>query len=157
MSDVGKFLEQEVQRKLAAGLFNHTWDLLEKEDRTREEDDRMIHAAHASRFAWEDIGTPQNRAMGEWQVSRVYATLDRAEPALYHAKRCLELIEEAGIEGFFRASAYEGMAKAHSVSGNTTEAEEYIELAEREGEKITDKDEKEVLLSQLKEIPEFRG
>ncbi len=156
MVDVRRLLDPDVQRKLAAALFNHTWDLMDKEDRTKEEEDRMIHAAHASRYVWEDIGTSQNRAVGEWQISRVYATLGRAEPAVYHAERCLELTEESGEGGFYRASAYEGMARAHSVSGNAAEAERYIELAKREGEKVTDKEEKDLLFSQLREIPEYR-
>ncbi len=155
LSDVTKILEPDVQRKLAAGLFNHTWDLLDKKDRTREESDRMIHAAHASRFAWEDIGTSQNRAVGEWQVSRVYATLGRPEPAMFHAKRCVEIIEAAGIEGFYRASGYEGMARAYSVAGNVAECAKYIDFAKEEAKKILDEEEKAILLGQLEEIPEY--
>ena len=36
---------------LAVDLFNYTWTLIEKPDRTAE-DDAMIHAAHASRHHW---------------------------------------------------------------------------------------------------------
>lgn len=157
MSDVTTILGPDVQRKLAAGLFNHTWELLDKEDRTREDEDRMIHAAHASRFAWEDIGTPQNRAVGEWQVSRVYATLGRPEPALYHARRCLEIIEAAGIEGFYLASSYEGIARAYSVAGDVAECTRYIDLAKEESKNVVDEEEKALLLSQLEEIPEYQA
>lgn len=157
MGDITKILEPDVQRKLAAGLFNHTWDLLDKEDRTRKEEDRMIHAAHASRFLWEDIGTPQNRAVGEWQVSRVYATLGRPEPAMYHAKRCLEIIDGAAIEGFYRASGYEGIARAHSVAGDVAECVKYIDLAKEEAKKVVDEEEKAILLGQLEEIPEYKA
>ena len=42
--------------------------------RSREDDDRMIHAAHASRFHWGEAPEckPENLARGDWQVSRVY-------------------------------------------------------------------------------------
>jgi len=43
-------LTPEGERRLAADLFNHTWELLETPERTPAQDDRMIHAAHASRF-----------------------------------------------------------------------------------------------------------
>lgn len=66
------------ERKLAASLFNHVWDLMEKKNRTIEENDRMIHAAHASRYHWGNVGEPVNLARGEWQVSRVYST--QADP-----------------------------------------------------------------------------
>jgi hypothetical protein len=64
----------EDRRRLAVDLFNHVWTLLDKPDRTPAEDDEMIHAAHASRFDWAEVGAPVNLVRGEWQVSRVYAT-----------------------------------------------------------------------------------
>ena len=52
---------------------------LELPGRTAEQDDEMIHAAHASRaINWGQVGTKANLARGEWQVSRVYTALDRA-------------------------------------------------------------------------------
>ena len=48
----------DLHKKFAVELFNRTWDLLDKEDRTQEEADTMIHAAHASRYHWGEIGTP---------------------------------------------------------------------------------------------------
>ena len=90
-------LDPATRRKLAADLFNHTWTLLEKPDRTAAEDDEMIHSAHASRYHWGEVGVGEqvNLARGEWQCSRVYAVLGRAEPALWHASRCVA-INEAG-------------------------------------------------------------
>jgi hypothetical protein len=54
-------LEPALERKVAADLFDDTWTLLEKPDRTERETDLMVHAAHASRFMWEET------ARGEWQ------------------------------------------------------------------------------------------
>ena len=65
-------LDPDDERRLAATLFNHTWTLLEKGDRSVADDDEMIHSAHASRAHWGVVGTPVNFARGEWQVSRVY-------------------------------------------------------------------------------------
>lgn len=42
MSEKNKFSEEE-HKKFAIGLFNLTWTLLDKKDRTKEEDDKMIH------------------------------------------------------------------------------------------------------------------
>ena len=83
---------------LAADLFNHVWTLLETPHRTPEQDDEMLHAAHASRHHWGEIGQPANLARGEWQCSRVYAVLGRAEPALWHARRCLAIWKAKGYE-----------------------------------------------------------
>lgn len=155
MGEEKRYTITESHRRLAVDLFNHTWDLLEKEDRTGEEDERMVHAAHASRFHWGEVGEPQNLAVGEWQIARVYATLGRPQSSLRHATRSLEIIEDHGISGFHRASAYEGVARAHSVAGNASEAKRFIRLAREEAEQITDPEEKELLFDQLSEIPEF--
>jgi DNA-binding transcriptional MerR regulator len=126
------------ERSLAAGLFNETWTLLERTDRTPADDDRMINAAHASRFHWGNVGEPVNLAIGEWQISRVYAVLGRAEPSLYHANRSLELCREHGIGDFSLAYAYEALARAHLVAGDRTEAARFTKLAREAGETITE-------------------
>jgi hypothetical protein len=45
-----QLLDAQIERKLAASLFNATWRLLDKTDRTAEDNTQMIHCAHASRF-----------------------------------------------------------------------------------------------------------
>ena len=109
---------EAARRRLAADLFNHVWALLDTEGRTPEQDVEMIHAAHASRHHWGEVGTPVNVARGEWQISRVYATLGRGEPALFHAERCLETCTEHGIGDFDLAYAHEAMARAYRVLGD---------------------------------------
>ena len=79
-------LDKELERELAAHLFNETWRLMEKPDRTAEEDVLMIHSAHASRHHWQSIGDSSHKAIGGWQISRVYSLLGLSDPALYHAK-----------------------------------------------------------------------
>jgi hypothetical protein len=151
MTEKGRFSEEE-HKKFAVGLFNLTWSLLDKKDRTREEDDKMIHAAHASRFHWGEIGTPVHFERGEWQISRVYSVLKRSEPALYHAQRCLEICKENNIADFDIAFAYEALARAYAVAGQKTECKKYIELAEKAGEQIKEKGDRDYFLGELKTI-----
>ena len=109
-------LDPTVERQLAVDLFNATWQLLDTPDRSPDDDLRMLHMAHASRHHWAQVGEPVNLARGEWQVSRVYAVLGRAEPARFHGERCLEICEEYGIADFDLAYAYEALARAAAVS-----------------------------------------
>jgi hypothetical protein len=146
-------LAPDLQRRTAADLFNFTWTLLEKPDRSASEDDLMIHAAHAQRFHWEWAGDAVNHARGEWQVSRVYAVLERAEPALYHARRCLEICEANGIGDFDLAYAYEALARAHAVTEDGGDAARFAELARRAAEKISDPDDREHVLADLATLP----
>ncbi|MFW9922370.1 MAG: hypothetical protein ACFFDW_03675 [Candidatus Thorarchaeota archaeon] len=144
--------ENEIFTKMAKQFFNHTWELLDKKERTQNEIDEMIHSAHASRFLWGKVGKPLNFERGEWQISRVYSVLNRSEPAFYHAKRCLAICLENNIEDFDIAFAYEAMARAHSTAGNIEEKEKYLTLAKSAGEKIKEKDDKNYFLSELETI-----
>jgi DNA-binding transcriptional MerR regulator len=110
------------QRQLGVDLYNSTWVLLEKADRTPAETDEMIHRAHASRWHWARVGEAVNLARGEWLCSRVYATLGRGEPALWHARRCVEINEALPAEAresWDLPAAYEAMARASVVAGDS--------------------------------------
>jgi len=146
-------LEPALQRKTAADLFNYTWTLLEKADRTERETDLMVHAAHASRFMWEDIGEAVNHARGEWQISRVYAVADRPEPALHHARRCLQLVEEHGLGDFDLACAYEALARAHATAGERDAAARYEALGREVAARIEEADDRELVVSDLDSLP----
>jgi len=147
-----KTSSKEEHKKFAVELFNLTWNLLDKKDRNREEDDKMVHAAHASRFHWGEIGTPLEFERGEWQVSRVYSVLERSEPALYHATRCLEICKENNIGDFDIAFAYEAIARANAVVGNKADCENYLKLARKAGEEIRKKEDKHYFFSELRTI-----
>jgi hypothetical protein len=143
---------KEDHEKFAKGLFNLTWDLLDKTDRTKEDIDKMINAAHASRYHWGEIGTPTNIERGEWQISRVYSVIGRSEPALYHAKNCLDICEENSIRDFDIAFAYEAMARANTVAKKKAEAKKYLDLANEAGEQIENKEDKDYFLKELQMI-----
>jgi hypothetical protein len=147
MSDATTFtseLDASTHRQLGVELYNTTWTLLEKQDRTALETDEMIHRAHASRWHWSNVGTEVNLARGDWLCSRVYAVLGRAEPAQWHARRCLEIDEAArDREDWDLASAYEAMARALLVGGDRDGAREWAAKARVECAAIADADDRE--------------
>jgi hypothetical protein len=139
-------------RQLGVDLYNAAWRLLAKE-RTPEEDDELLHQAHASTYHWLQAPEcePKNRARGEWICSRVYAVLGRAEPALHHAERCLAITEASpdNMEEWDLPFAYEALARAHGVAGNSDEAARYEQLSRETGEGIADQEDKDILLKEL--------
>ncbi|SEM85835.1 MerR family transcriptional regulator [Streptacidiphilus jiangxiensis] len=141
------------ERRMAVDLFNGVWRLLEKEDRSVEEDDRMLHMAHASRHHWGQVGAPVNLSRGEWQCSRVYCVLGRAEPALHHARRGLEICREHGIGDWDLAYAYESLARACAVAGDKEQARAWTEQALAAAEDIAQDEDRELVLSDLESIP----
>ncbi|MGV8146758.1 MAG: hypothetical protein ACLKAK_12530 [Alkaliphilus sp.] len=144
--------ERKMHKKLAAGCFNSTWDLIDIKERTEEEVNLMINTAQASLYHWKQIGEPLNFARGEWQVSRVYSLAKHAESALFHGKNSLKYCMENGIGDFDLAFAYEAIARAYSLLGDEENELKYIEFTKESAELIEDNDNKNYLLSELNTI-----
>jgi len=140
-------IDAETHRRLGIDLFNRTWTLMEKTDRSVEDDDEMIHCAHASAYHWQQVGTRANRSRSEWQCSRVYAILGRPEPAIAHARRCLEIVDASpeDMEEFDLPAAYEALGRAYSVAGDLQEARRYVELGQAATARIADEDDRAIM------------
>jgi hypothetical protein len=140
------------ERQLGVDLFNEVWRLME----SREDDDRMLHAAHASAYHWSKAPEcePKNRARSEWMCSRVYAVLGRPEPAIHHAMRCLEITQEHAdsMEDWDLPFAYEALARAHGVAGNAGESRRFAELARESGESIADPEDRQHFAADLRTL-----
>ncbi|KZE63777.1 hypothetical protein AWM68_11725 [Fictibacillus phosphorivorans] len=149
---MNKFTMIEWHRKQAVENFNKTWDLMEKKDRTHEEDLDMIHTAHASRFHWGVAGEPLHFARGEWQISRVYSLLKMSDSALLHGNQSLTLCLENYIGDFDLAFAYEAVARGYQVKGDENKVEEYCTLALEAAQLIKKKEDKEYFISELNSI-----
>ncbi|RXI96318.1 hypothetical protein DS745_21585 [Anaerobacillus alkaliphilus] len=152
MSEMKTTVDKELHKKLAIDLFNHTWDLIEKIDRSKLEDDSMVNAAHASRYHWGIVGTPLHFARGEWQISRVYSLVGRPEPALFHANKSMELCVTNNLGDFDLGFAYEALARAFAVEGDLKKRDEYISLAKRSAEQVEKESEREWLLKNVRTV-----
>lgn len=146
-------IEPGQERQQAVDLFNEVWALLDTGDRSAAQSERMLHAAHASRLHWEAVGTAENVAVGDWLLSRVYAVLGCGEPAMYHARWCLERAERAALPGWVRAEGHEAIARAQIVLGELDEARRHAEAARAICDSIDDVEDRGVVLSDLATLP----
>ena len=137
------------ERQLGVDLFNEVWRLME----SRDDDERMLHAAHASAYHWSEAPEcePKNQARSEWLCSRVYAVLGRPEPSIHHAMRCLEIVQQHAdsMEDWDLPFAYEALARAHGVAGNAADSRRYGELARDSGESIADPEDREHFVAEV--------
>jgi len=134
--------------------FNKAWELIEKSDRTSEDDEQMIRLSLASHWHWtqrNDYG-PKNASIAYWQTSRVFAILGRGNEARRYGQLCLEVSQNKAIPPFFLGYAYEALARSEAVSANPEEMDEYLNLMNQIVEKITDSDEKKMLLDDMAPI-----
>jgi DNA-binding transcriptional MerR regulator len=149
-------LDAATERRLGVELYNSTWTLIEKQDRTPAETDEMIHRAHASRWHWARVGEPVKLARGEWLCSRVYATLGRGEPALWHARRCVEINEGLGDdarESWDLPAAYEAMARASFAAGDPASGALWKAKAVTALEDTTHVDDREPIAQDIATLP----
>jgi hypothetical protein len=140
-------------RSLGVALYNSSWGLLEKPDRTPEETDELLHQAHASAYHWLKAPEcePKNRVRAEWLCSRAYSVLGRAEPALQHAERALAIAEaNAGnLDEFDLPFVYEALARANAVAGNAEEARRFEAESRKAAGLMSDVEDRELVLNDL--------
>ena len=142
-------------QELGRTLNGLDWQLLARTDRTADDDARMVDAAHASQYHWREAGGPP-ATRGEWLVSHVYAVLGRAEPALHHARRCLQLADgEPGVADFDHAYAAEAMARALACALDLDQAATWHARATVAGAAIADDEDREIFTGDLATGPWF--
>jgi len=143
--------EREFHRKTAARCFNEAWTLLEKPRRSRGDDLRLLGLAHASRFHWGLVGTAEAQAVGDWQLSRVYADLRSPDLALRYARSCLDLCEQHHLRQFL-GTADEALARAYAVARNFPAADRHLARARRRlAEAPIDREDRAVFDSQIRD------
>jgi hypothetical protein len=155
MTDQPHLSEMEFNKKYAVELFNQTWALLQKPDRTEDDSEKMLQSAHASCYHWRQVGTALNQARGEWMISHVNIILGRKEASWHHAQQTLRLCQENGFGDFDLAFAYEAMARAAAMTGNTEALKKYLGLATDAGEKILAAEDKTLFQGDLEAGPWF--
>jgi hypothetical protein len=143
------------RRELGRSLNGLVWELLGRADPTGGDDARMVDAAHASPYPLAG-GRGAAGDAGEWLVSHVYAVLGRDEPALHHARRCLELADgEPGVADFDHAYAAEAMARALACAGELDQAAAWHARASAAGAAIADDEDREIFTGDLATGPWF--
>jgi len=157
MSEVQPTADRRLHESLAKQINGEVWSLLDKPDRTVEEDERLVLAAHASAYHWLYAGTPVHRQRGEWMLAHVHTVLSRESPARHHARRCLALTETfaAEMKDFDVAYAYEAVARAEALGEDSEPARRYLHLAEAQGARIADEEDRTIFLADLQRGPWF--
>lgn len=141
-------------RTLAPLAFNETWTLLDAEDLAREDEEQMLASTFAQRHHWYAVGTERNRAIADWQVSRVAAVLGYADLARRFGERSLEIAIECSLDPFVKGFAHEAIARAAAIVDDIETFTEHLELARAALAEIEDEQDRETLEADLWEMSE---
>jgi hypothetical protein len=136
----------------SAGCFNSAWTLIDKAERTGDENEQMLALAHASVWHWRerDDCKPRNLSIGYWQLSRVYALIRHGERAAHYGNLCLAA--SADEPPFFLGYAHEALARAAALVGDVTVMSEHLAQAQGLAEMVQEAEDREVLLADLQTI-----
>ena len=138
----------------SVNCFNQAWDLIEKEDRTEQEDEQMIRLTLASTWHWTQRPdcTPVNKSLSYWQTSRIYAILGQADNARRYGLLCLSASQADEVPAFYLGYAYEALARAEKAAGNQGKMDEYLGEARHTAGMVKKDDDKKLLMDDLDTI-----
>lgn len=120
MPDAPPFDLDAAHKHFASSCFNACWGLIDKEDRTAEEDEEMLRLAVTSHYHWtcrSNYGAKE-ASVANWQISRVYALLGDGPLARRFGQRSLDVLEGTDVGPFFAGYAQEALARAAAVLGD---------------------------------------
>jgi hypothetical protein len=141
-------------RVFAPLAFNQTWSLLDVADSSRDGEEDMLAATFAQRYHWYAVGSPRNRAIADWQVSRVAAVLGYADLAFRFGERSLAVCLDNDLDPFVTGFAHEAIARAAAEVDDVDTFTEHIEAARAILAAIEDPEDREVLEADLAEMSE---
>lgn len=146
---------QRIHRDFAAQCFNACWDLIDKHDRSAQEDETMRRLAEVSLWHWTQVAdhTARHLSIGYWQLSRVHALSGLCERALAYGEHCLAVSQEGKVEPFYLAYGWEAKARALATCGRQDEAREAIARARDLAADVEDKESRSMLEKDLESIP----
>ena len=144
----------DVHRQIGVERFNATWDLIDRADRSADDDVELLLSAMTSRWHWGQVGGPEEISTGDWQVAHAASLLGLGDLALLFARRNLATAEAQGWSGWRLASAHEGMARAFAVAGDAGGRARHLDAARIALDAEPDAEERQVIADQLATVPE---
>jgi hypothetical protein len=154
MSPEPGFDQTAAHKYYSAACFNSTWELLEKKDRTGEDDERMVQLTFASLWHWTQRPdcNPTKMSIGYWQVARVMAVLQRADEARRYGELSLAAAQQGGSDPFYLGYAHEALARAEALSGRDAPKTAHLAEATRLAGLVADEESRKWLVDDLANI-----
>jgi hypothetical protein len=146
------FDSSAAHRFFSAHCFNEAWALIDKPNRTEEENRLMLAVSFASLWHWSrrDDCVPRNLSIGYWQVSRIFALLGDSANARRYGDACME--HSLSESPFFLAYAHEALARAAALDGDSNRCAQHLTEARQLASQIADAEERAALEKDLRSI-----
>ena len=146
------------QRRLAAQANNRAWTLAEKLQRSSEDDEEMLQAAHAAMYFWKMAGNRDHHAHAALLLAHVHALLKRAGPAAQYLGKALPYFTQHDSTPGELAFVHAVAANVAAAEGNAAAHARHYAEARAVAAQITDPRTRELFAATLRVVraPEFR-
>lgn len=141
-------------RTLAPRAFNRVWELLDQPTLSRAQEEEMLDTVFAQRHHWYRVSDARNKAIADWQVSRVTAVLGYADLARRFGERSLEIALENELGPFLVGFGHEAIARAAADVDDVETFTDHLARARATLSEISDDEERELLTADLAEMSE---
>ncbi|HET7065053.1 MAG TPA: hypothetical protein VFI49_12335 [Rudaea sp.] len=145
------------QRRLASLANNQAWALAEALRRTPEQDEEMLHAAHAAMYFWKIVGNAGNNARAAQLLAHVYALLNLPRPAAHYLSKSLPYFLQNDCAPSELAFAHAVAAHVASAEGSEEAHTRHYSQALAARAQIPEPKEREILDATLRVIPAPRS
>ncbi len=152
MSHTPTFDLTTAHKFFSADNFNKTWEFIDKNERSMDDNLNMLHTAMASLWHWSqrEDATEENLSVGYWQVSRVFCLLGQTDLARTYGRMSLKHAE--ALVPFFKGYACEALARAEMLAHNRVIMLEYLNRARELANQVKDEENRQILLNDLETI-----
>jgi len=132
--------KMQMHDSMARDLMFEARSLLERGNRTEEDNFRMLYTACAAYYHF----TQASREFGpaEWLISRCYVEMGNGREAVRHAERCMRFADASKNEAEI-AWALEALARANAVMGDSHAAHNYFNKAKEAGTNLSNEQDRE--------------
>ena len=141
------------QRRLASQANNRAWTLAEAIRRSPDEDEEMLHAAHAAMYLWKGVGDANNHAHAALLLAHVYALLKVPKPAAHYLSKSLPYFMERDCAPSELAFSHAIAANVALAEGDTDAYRRHYSKAKAAAEQVVSPGERETLDATLRVIP----
>jgi hypothetical protein len=152
MNEAKSFDTAAAHRFFSVDCFNDAWTLIDKPDRSAEDNQRMLALSFASLWHWtqrQDCAE-RNLSIAYWQLSRVFALLGDAGNATRYGEMCLQ--HSVSEPPFFLAYAHEALARAAALRNDASRTSHHLSKARKLVLLIDDPDDRALLEKDLQSL-----
>ncbi len=142
------------KKRLASQANNRAWALAEQAQRTADEDEEMLQAAHAASFFWNQVGTPRNHAHAWQLLAHAYALQGIAGPAQHYGDKSFAFFTQNASEPWEMAFVYAIAANVSACAGNKGDHSAHYGKAQMLIVALSDPEDAKILSATLRVVPQ---